>query len=609
MPIAFTIDFLDRTRAYVAHEAPVPPSGDLWSETLSHLAFCTARTFASLDRADQFEEARKWNVWLDTGFADFPVEVEGTPGPTIPVGRFVSSYDQKAGTYTRGTFGFGLNARGLEYFGPMATAVLFFYIKKYSGWDRPDDLLRPVRLLCERALLEAFDEASHVALATRCVEEAVEKSQRKEPDASWLVEAETPPPATALVVVPTAEEAPSHSRKKRRGRARAPIRWISLAEACIALILALAGVGYLNLPYTPPVSAPLDAEEGTVPNPPPTESQPVPLKPVSPVPAAPEKVSPPPPLPPPVLKTPPITARAKAPPSKLPPSVVAELAPLPKPKAPTQTPPAPPPAPKKSAPTQSPPGPPPVPNNAVPPPTIVSKDGATMVLIPAGEFLMGSEMAGEGPPHRVSLEAFYLDRYEVTNAQYQRFVDATGHRAPQHEVDPRYDLWAGGTFPPEFKAQPVVNVDWHDAAAYCEWAGKRLPTEAEWEKAARGTDARIYPWGNDPPTPARLNFARRWEGPQTLRPVGSFEPGRSPYGAYDMAGNVWEWVSDWYKPGYNQALPERNPRAPGAGSAKVLRGGSWTNLARLVRVTHRYGADPEMRNSDTGLRCARDLAR
>jgi formylglycine-generating enzyme required for sulfatase activity len=232
-----------------------------------------------------------------------------------------------------------------------------------------------------------------------------------------------------------------------------------------------------------------------------------------------------------------------------------------------------------------------------------------MVLIPAGEFLMGSEASGEGPPHRLSLDAFYIDRYEVTNAQYQRFVDAAGHRTPQHEVDARYDLWAGGTFPPEFKSQPVVNVDWHDAAAYCEWAGKRLPTEAEWEKAARGTDGRLYPWGNDPPTPARLNFARRWEGPQTLRPVGSFESGRSPYGAYDMAGNVWEWVGDWYGAGYYQAAPARNPRGPGGGSAKVLRGGSWTNLAGLVRATHRYGADPEMRNSDTGFRCARDLAR
>jgi sulfatase modifying factor 1 len=597
MSITFTIDFLDRTRAYVAHEAPVPPSGDLWVETMSHLTFCAARTFASLDRADQFEEARKWGVWLDTGFADFPVEVEGTPGPTIPFGRFVSSYDQKAGSYTRGTFGFGLNARGLDYFGPMATAVLLFYIYKYSGWDRPEDLLRPVRLLCERALLEAVEEASHVALAARCVEEAVERSRLKEPDASRLPEAEAPSLEPLIDVVPATEEvAPSHSGTGRRARARAPVRWKSLVEACVALVLALAGVVYLSLPYTPPVLAPLHAEEGTVPSPPPTESQPAPLPvppvPVTPPPTVPEKVAPAPPLPPPVSKTPPITLRAKAPPS-----VVAELAPVPKPKAPTQSPTAPPPAPKNA---ESPP---------TTPSTIVSKDGVPMVLIPAGEFLMGSEVSGEGPPHRISLDAFYIDRYEVTNAQYQRFVDATGHRTPQHEVDPRYDLWAGGTFPPEFKTQPVVNVDWHDAAAYCEWAGKRLPTEAEWEKAARGTDGRIYPWGNDPPSPARLNFARRWEGPQTLRPVGSFEQGRSPYGAYDMAGNVWEWVSDWYGVGYYQVTQERNPRGPGGGSAKVLRGGSWTNLARLVRATHRYGADPEMRNSDTGFRCARDLAR
>ena len=630
MPTTFTIDFLDRARAYVSHEAPVPPSGDLWVETMSHLTFCAARTFASLDRADQFEEARKWGAWLDTGFADFPVEVEGTPGPTIPLGRFVSSYDQKAGSYTRGTFGFGLNARGLDYFGPMATAVLLFYIYKYSGWDRPEDLLRPVRLLCERALLEAVEEASHVALAARCVEEAVERSRLKGPDASRLPEAEAPSLEPLIDVVPAAEEvAPSHSGTGRRAPARAPVRWKSLVEACVALILALAGVGYLSLPYTPPVSAPLHAEEtaGPVPetvppnplvtmpviepsevtelpvqpSPPPTESQPAPL-PVPPVPVT------PPPTVPEKGSLAPVTLRAQAPPS-----VAAELAPVPKPKAPTQSPTAPPPAPKKEVVgVGGAPRVPVAPSNATgdgPPSTLIGKDGVLMVLIPSGEFLMGSEMAGEGPPHPVSVDPLYIDRYEVTNAQYQRFVDATGHRTPQHEVDPRYDLWVSGTFPPEFKAQPVVNVDWHDAVSYCEWAGKRLPTEAEWEKAARGTDARIYPWGNDPPSPARLNFARRWEGPQTLRPVGSFEQGRSPFGAYDMAGNVWEWVNDWYGAGYYKAPQERNPRGPGGGSAKVLRGGSWTNLARLVRATHRYGADPEMRNSDTGFRCARDLAR
>ena len=238
---------------------------------------------------------------------------------------------------------------------------------------------------------------------------------------------------------------------------------------------------------------------------------------------------------------------------------------------------------------------------------IVGRDGAAMVLIPAGDFVMGSQTAGEAPPHRVYLDAFYMDRLEVTNARYQIFVQATRHRPPQHYVDPVYDLWQGTSPLPGAADLPVVNVDWLDAEAYCRWAGKRLPTEAEWEKAARGTDGRAYPWGNDAPTFARVNFSRRWLGLQTLQPVGSFESGSSPYGVLDMAGNVWEWVSDWYDEGYYAAAPERSPQGPPRGLSKVLRGGSWTNTADLVRVTNRRADDPEMRNSDVGFRCARSL--
>jgi len=251
-----------------------------------------------------------------------------------------------------------------------------------------------------------------------------------------------------------------------------------------------------------------------------------------------------------------------------------------------------------------------VPKPATLPPSqekaIVGRDGAPMVLVPAGEFLMGNQAEEDAPPHRVYLDAFYIDRHEVTNGRYLKFVEATRHRVPQHVIDPQYDLWVG-TAPSQGVADlPVVNVDWFDADAYCRWTGKRLPTEAEWEKAARGTDSRIYPWGNEAPSLARLNFSRRWQGAHTLQPVGNYEAGNSPYGAQDMAGNVWEWVGDWYDAGSYAAGPARNPQGPSAGSSKILRGGSWTNSADTVSTTHRREEDPEMRNSDSGFRCARD---
>ncbi|MDO8546827.1 MAG: formylglycine-generating enzyme family protein, partial [Nitrospirales bacterium] len=264
-------------------------------------------------------------------------------------------------------------------------------------------------------------------------------------------------------------------------------------------------------------------------------------------------------------------------------------------------------------PVQPKPEPKPVPEARVVPPSptpmhervVTGRDGALMVLVPSGEFLMGNQAEEDAPPHRVYLDAFYIDRHEVTNGRYLKFVEATRHRAPQHVVDPQYDLWAGTALSQGVADLPVVNVDWSDADAYCRWAGKRLPTEAEWEKAARGTDSRIYPWGNEAPSLARLNFSRRWQGVHTLQPVGNYEAGNSPYGAQDMAGNVWEWVGDWYDAGAYAAGPARNPQGPSSGSSKILRGGSWTNSAETVRATHRREEDPDMRNSDSGFRCAR----
>jgi formylglycine-generating enzyme required for sulfatase activity len=171
------------------------------------------------------------------------------------------------------------------------------------------------------------------------------------------------------------------------------------------------------------------------------------------------------------------------------------------------------------------------------PKTIMGKDGAPMVLVPAGAFLMGSldGDADERPPRQVTLPAFYMDQFEVTHEQYAKFLQATGHKAP---VD-----WPKGQMPVKLAKHPVVNVTFADAAAYAKWAGKRLPTEAEWEKAARGTDGRVFPWGN------QAQGKKTASGPEAKEhtwPVGSYPDDVSPYGCFDMAGNAWEWTSTWY---------------------------------------------------------------
>ncbi|MFM7841458.1 MAG: formylglycine-generating enzyme family protein [Nitrospira sp.] len=243
-----------------------------------------------------------------------------------------------------------------------------------------------------------------------------------------------------------------------------------------------------------------------------------------------------------------------------------------------------------------------------------SKDGAPMVLVPAGPFPMGvphGDRDGgrdEYPRHTVELDAFYIDAYEVNNARYLEFVKATGHRIPLHPTNPARTLWKDSRVSPAVAERPAVNVDWHDAAAYCKWAGKRLPTEAEWEKAAKGTEDRRFPWGNVEPTPKHLNFNQQWIGEKTLMPVGSYEAGKSPYGAYDMAGNVWEWVADWYEDSYYEKSPAKNPPGPATGTDKVLRSSGWAVETPLVRIFTRVKSTPTIRNESTGFRCAIDAA-
>ncbi|MBM4138558.1 MAG: hypothetical protein FJ244_03645 [Nitrospira sp.] len=244
------------------------------------------------------------------------------------------------------------------------------------------------------------------------------------------------------------------------------------------------------------------------------------------------------------------------------------------------------------------------------PEKIKLKNVSPMVLVPAGDFTMGSNEGSdnEKPEHKVFLNTYYIDVYEVTVGQYAKFLDAVSTYPPP--------MWSTMDERPH-QNRPVVNVDWEDANNYCKWAGKRLPTEAEWEKAARGTDGRIYPWGNDPPDPSRANYGQekdKWNKHDALVLVGQLKRGKSPYGVYDMAGNVWEWVNDWYDPDYYATSPARNPLGPKSGKFKVMRGGSWDMAPESLRSARRdlntpstTDVDsPAYRNFNSGFRCARN---
>ena len=223
------------------------------------------------------------------------------------------------------------------------------------------------------------------------------------------------------------------------------------------------------------------------------------------------------------------------------------------------------------------------------------RDGAVVVSIPAGEFLMGNPNAEARPlEHKVYVAAFMMDKTAVTWGQFKKFAGATASSLPPW--DPYWGI---------HDDQPAVFVTWDEAKMYCQWAGGRLPTEAEREKAARGTDGRKYPWGDEEPDPRRAVFRRNW-GSVATDPVGSHPSGFSPYGLADMGGNVWEFVADWYDPQYYTVSPARDPRGPRDGRARVTRGGSWDSRPTVLATSVRGFAYRGYREGDFGFRCAMD---
>lgn len=232
--------------------------------------------------------------------------------------------------------------------------------------------------------------------------------------------------------------------------------------------------------------------------------------------------------------------------------------------------------------------------------THMGRDGMTLLYVPAGTFSMGSVNGNhdEKPVHTVYLEAFWIDQTEVTNAMYVKCAAAEVCDEPISKSSVTRNDYYGAS---KFDNYPVIYVTWEDASAYCTWAGRRLPTEAEWEKAARGENGFTYPWGNDTPDNNLLNYNSHMG--DTVA-VGSYPQGASPYGALDLAGNVWEWVSDWYASNYYQGSPVLNPQGPASGRDRVLRGGSWYFYNFIVRSANRGRFVPTSSYNDIGFRCA-----
>jgi eukaryotic-like serine/threonine-protein kinase len=252
------------------------------------------------------------------------------------------------------------------------------------------------------------------------------------------------------------------------------------------------------------------------------------------------------------------------------------------------------------------------------------KDNAGMVYVPEGEFMMGSDhnddpyfWGAEGPPHLVFTDAFWIYEYEVTNQMYAECVADNECLMPQQTYSVNATDYYESS---QYQDHPVIFVTYLNASSYCAWAGGRLPYEAEWEKAARGTSMNLFPWGNDLERNDLANLCGSECARGELRaenlndgyagpaPIGSFPNGVSPYGAYDMAGNVWEWVYDWFQPTFFSSSPYMNPVGPSSGSSRVIRGGSWTNYIDGVRAVARSGINPSHSFDTLGFRCVVDIA-
>jgi len=227
------------------------------------------------------------------------------------------------------------------------------------------------------------------------------------------------------------------------------------------------------------------------------------------------------------------------------------------------------------------------------------------VLIPAGEFLMGSPegvgQADEHPAHKVYLDAYYIDRYEVSGKDFEQYLSAN---PAQH---PTITGWWDRKIRPDMADKPVIGLRWERCLNYCVWRGKRLPTEAEWERAAGGLTQRLHPWGNEPATQKRANFGRCcfiMKG-EILRKSGSHEEGKTPEGVYDMSGNIAEWVYDWYDKNFYQSSPYKNPKGPEQGKRHTIRGGAWNSVSDYMRSGNRYGHDDGKDFYGIGCRCVR----
>jgi formylglycine-generating enzyme required for sulfatase activity len=244
-------------------------------------------------------------------------------------------------------------------------------------------------------------------------------------------------------------------------------------------------------------------------------------------------------------------------------------------------------------------------------------DGMEMMYVPMGTFTMGSGATNyngvvDDPPHTVDLDAFWIDKTEVTNQMYQLCVSAGNCELPGSTRSYTRSSYFGD---PNYANYPVVFVDWNDAKAYCEWAKRELPTEAQWEKAARGTDLRLYPWGDEEVAGNLANFAdintnfdqsdhSINDGYGDTAPVGNYPDGASQYRVLDMAGNVWEWTADWYSPSYYEKSPYSNPTGPVNGADPVLRGGSCADSVDTLQTTYRFWRSPDLKDDFIGFRCA-----